>query len=33
VNAAGFAPISQTFDEFQTINDVRLARVAECLPQ
>jgi hypothetical protein len=32
VNAAGFAPISQTFDEFQTINDVRLARETECLP-
>ena len=28
--AQGFAPLTQTFDEFQTINDVRLARAAEC---
>jgi hypothetical protein len=30
VYADGFAPITQTFDEFQAINDVRMARSAEC---
>ena len=30
VYADGFAPTIQTFDEFQTINDVRLARSSEC---
>jgi len=32
VYAEGFAPITQTFDEFQTINEVRLARATECQP-
>jgi hypothetical protein len=26
----GFAPTTQTFDEFQAINDVRMARAVEC---
>jgi hypothetical protein len=30
VYADGFAPTIQTFDEFQAINDVRMARAAEC---
>ena len=30
VYADGFAPTIQTFDEFQTTNDVRMARAAEC---
>jgi hypothetical protein len=30
VYADGFAPTIQTFDEFKTTNDVRMARVAEC---
>jgi len=30
VYAGGFAPTIQTFDEFQVINDVRMARAAEC---
>jgi hypothetical protein len=30
VYADGFAPTIQTFDEFQTMNDVRMARAAEC---
>jgi hypothetical protein len=31
VYADGFAPTIQTFDEFQAINDVRMARAVECL--
>ena len=30
VYADGFAPTIQTFDEFQAVNDVRMARAAEC---
>jgi len=30
VYADGFAPTIQTFDEFQAINDVRMARAVEC---
>jgi hypothetical protein len=30
VYADGFAPTIQTFDEFQAINDVRMARASEC---
>ena len=30
VYADGFAPITQAFDEFQSINDVRMARAVEC---
>ena len=30
VYADGFAPTIQTFDEFQAMNDVRMARAAEC---
>ena len=30
VYADGFAPTIQTFDEFQTMNDVRMARALEC---
>ena len=30
VYADGFAPTIQTFDEFQVINDVRMARAVEC---
>ena len=30
VYADGFAPTIQTFDEFQALNDVRMARAAEC---
>jgi hypothetical protein len=30
VYADGFAPTIQTFDEFKTTNDVRMARAAEC---
>lgn len=30
VYAEGYAPIVQTFDEFQTLNDVRIARGQEC---
>jgi hypothetical protein len=30
VYADGFAPTTQTFDEFQVINDVRMARAVEC---
>lgn len=30
VYADGFAPVTQTFDEFQVVNDVRMARAAEC---
>jgi hypothetical protein len=30
VYADGFAPTIQTFDEFQSINDVRMARAVEC---
>jgi hypothetical protein len=30
VYADGFAPTIQTFDEFQSINDVRMARALEC---
>ena len=30
VYADGFAPITQTFDEFQAVNDVRMARSVEC---
>ena len=30
VYADAFAPTIQTFDEFQTINDVRMARASEC---
>jgi hypothetical protein len=30
VYADGFAPVTQTFDEFQSINDVRMARALEC---
>ena len=30
VYADGFAPTIQTFDEFQTANDVRMARAVEC---
>ena len=30
VYADGFAPAIQAFDEFQTINDVRMARAVEC---
>jgi len=31
VYADGIAPTTQTFDEFQAINDVRMARAVECL--
>ena len=31
VYADGFAPMIQTFDEFQTLNDVRMTRADECL--
>ena len=30
VYADGFAPTIQTFDEFQAVNDVRMARATEC---
>ena len=30
VYADGFAPTTQTFDEFQAMNDVRMARASEC---
>jgi hypothetical protein len=30
VYADGFAPMTQTFDEFRTTNNVRMARSAEC---
>ena len=30
VYADGFAPTIQTFDEFQTMDDVRMAPAAEC---
>ena len=30
VYADGFAPTIQTFDAFQTMNDVRMARAVEC---
>jgi hypothetical protein len=30
VYADGFAPTIQTFDEFKTTNDVRMAQAAEC---
>jgi hypothetical protein len=30
VYADGFAPTNQTYDEFQAINDVRMARAVEC---
>ena len=30
VYADGFAPTIQVFDEFQAINDVRMARAVEC---
>ena len=30
VYADGFAPITMRFDEFSVMNDVRLARAAEC---
>jgi parallel beta-helix repeat protein len=30
VYADGFAPVTQTFDEFQPINDVRMAQAVEC---
>ena len=30
VYADGFAPTIQTFDEFKTVNDVRMARASEC---
>ena len=32
VYADGFAPTIQTFDEFQAMNDVRMARAQECQP-
>ena len=33
VYADGFAPTIQTFDEFKTANDVRMARAVECQVQ
>lgn len=32
VYADGFAPMTQTLDEFKTTNDVRMARASECQP-